>query len=53
MGWLIDPEEQTVFVYRPKQEVEILDEPGQLLPMPEFAQGLSLTIGELFGWLLE
>lgn len=53
MGWLIDPEEQTVFVYRSKQEVEIFDEMDQQLPMPEFAQDLQLTIGELFGWLIE
>ena len=53
MGWLIDPDEQTVFVYRSNQSVEIFDEPDQLLPMPEFAQGLTLTIGELFGWLAE
>ena len=52
MGWLIDPDEQTVFVYRSNQSVEIFDEPDQLLPMPEFAQGLALTIGELFSWLL-
>jgi Uma2 family endonuclease len=53
MGWLIDPEEKTVFVYRSKQEVEIFDEIDQQLPMPEFAQDLQLTIGELFGWLIE
>ena len=51
MGWLIDPDEQTVFVYRSNQSVEIFDEPDQLLPMPEFTQGLALTIGELFSWL--
>ena len=53
MGWLIDPEKQTLFVYRSKQEVEIFDEPNQQLPMPEFAKDLQLTIGELFGWLIE
>jgi Uma2 family endonuclease len=51
MGWLIDPEEKTVLVYRSQQAVEILDEPEQQLPMPEFARDLRLTIGELFGWL--
>lgn len=53
MGWLIDPKEQTVFVYRSKQEVEIFDEIDQQLPMPQFAQDLQLTIGELFDWLIE
>ncbi|MEM9906119.1 MAG: Uma2 family endonuclease [Cyanobacteria bacterium P01_D01_bin.44] len=53
MGWLIDPDEQTVFVYRPKQETEVFDEPDDVLPMPDFASRLHLTIGGLFAWLLE
>jgi Uma2 family endonuclease len=59
MGWLIDPEERSVFVYYPNREMDVLDEPEALLPMPGFAADLSLTmvsdrpevIGELFGWL--
>jgi Uma2 family endonuclease len=53
MGWLIDPEEQTVFVYSSKQEVEIFDRPDALLPVPEFASEIRLTIRDLFEWLLE
>jgi Uma2 family endonuclease len=53
MGWLIDPEEKTVFVYQPKQEVEIFDELDQQLLMPGFAAGLQLRVGELFDWLIE
>jgi Uma2 family endonuclease len=53
MGWLIDPEEQTVFVYRPKQETEVFDEPDNVLPMPPFVSELHLTIEDLFAWLLE
>jgi Uma2 family endonuclease len=53
MGWLIDPEEQTVFVYRPQHEVEIFDLSEQVLPVPDFATELPLTVGELFGWLVE
>ena len=53
MGWLIDPDEQTVFVYRPKQQTEVFDEPEQQLPVPSFASELRLTVGDLFGWLLE
>jgi len=53
MGWLIDPEERSVFVYRPTQSTEVFDEPEQLLPVPSFAMELQLTVGELFGWLLE
>lgn len=53
MGWLIDPDEQTVFVYRPKQETEVFDQVEDALPMPAFANTLSLTIQALFNWLLE
>jgi Uma2 family endonuclease len=53
MGWLIDPDEQTVFVYLPKQQTEVFDEPEELLPVPSFASELRLTVGDLFGWLLE
>jgi Uma2 family endonuclease len=53
MGWLIDPDEQTVFVYQPRKEVEIFDEVDRQLLMPTFTDGLELTVGDLFGWLME
>lgn len=53
MGWLIDPDEQTVFVYLPKQQPEVFDEPEQKLPVPSFANELDLSVGSIFGWLLE
>lgn len=53
VGWLIDPGEQTVLVYRPKQEPEVLDEPDKIIPAPSFANELQLTVRELFAWLLE
>ncbi|WP_370527505.1 Uma2 family endonuclease [Trichocoleus sp. FACHB-46] len=53
MGWLIDPDEQTVFVYLPKQQPEAFDESGQKLPVPSFASELNLSVGTVFGWLLE
>lgn len=53
IGWLIDPDEQTVFVYRPKQETEVFDDPDALLPMPSFSSELQLTVKDLFAWLLE
>ncbi|MDJ0677123.1 MAG: Uma2 family endonuclease [Calothrix sp. MO_167.B42] len=52
MGWLIDPSEQTVFVYRPGQETEVFDELDALIPVPSFASELQLTIKDLFSWLL-
>ncbi len=53
MGWLIDPDEKTVFVYHPKQEPDVLDEPDDVLAVPAFASELQLTIKDLFAWLLE
>ncbi|MBE9028836.1 Uma2 family endonuclease [filamentous cyanobacterium LEGE 11480] len=53
MGWLIDPEEQTVLVYYPDRELEILDDPDQQLPVPAFAEAVELTVGMLFSWLLD
>lgn len=53
MGWLIDPKEQSVFVYLPDQPTTFYEEPGTQLPVPEFAKDFSLTIEGLFSWLLE
>jgi Uma2 family endonuclease len=53
MGWLIDPEEQSVFVYLPDQPTNVFDQPEARLPVPEFAKNFRLTIQELFDWLLE
>ena len=52
MGWLIDPAEQTIFVYLPNQQPQVFDEPENLLPVPFFAEELSLSIKSVFGWLL-
>ncbi|MDV2996358.1 MAG: hypothetical protein N4J56_006012 [Chroococcidiopsis sp. SAG 2025] len=53
MAWLIDPEEQTVFVYLPNRQPEVFDEPEQQLLAPSFASKLKLTVGTLFRWLME
>lgn len=53
MGWLIDPDEQTVLVYFPQQQTQLFDLLEEYLPVPSFASELRLTVGDLFGWLLE
>ncbi|WP_449420309.1 Uma2 family endonuclease [Phormidium nigroviride] len=53
LGWLIDPSEQTVFVFLPNQQPIVFDEPQEQLIVPSFASEVSLTVGELFAWLLE
>lgn len=51
LGWLIDPKERTVLVFRPATAVEILDTPEAQLPLPDVLHEWSLTVGTLFGWL--
>jgi Uma2 family endonuclease len=53
MGWLIDPDEQSVFVYLKDQPTNFYDEPGARLPVPEFAKDFNLTVEGLFSWLRE
>jgi Uma2 family endonuclease len=51
MGWLIDPNLKSVFVYPSGQQPEFFQEPGQLLPIPDFLPELQITVGDLFGWI--
>lgn len=51
MGWLIDPDDQSVFIGQTGQQFTIIDEPDIPLPVPEFAAELKLTVGIIFGWL--
>lgn len=53
IGWLIDPAEQSVFVYLPDQATAVYDEPEAQLPVPKFAKDFNLTVQNLFSWLLE
>ena len=53
LGWLIDPSEQSVFVYYPKRQPAYFEDASDILPVPDFAKSFELTLGELFGWLLE
>ncbi|MGK7944567.1 MAG: Uma2 family endonuclease [Microcystaceae cyanobacterium] len=52
IGWLLDPDEKTVLVYYPQQEVAIFDQPEILLPVPSFVESLNLTVDNLFSMLL-
>jgi Uma2 family endonuclease len=51
MGWLIDPDEETILVFLPKQQPGIFDQATQPLPVPKFAKDLSLSVGNFFEWL--
>jgi Uma2 family endonuclease len=51
MGWLIDPEEELVFVYLADRTISVFEAKSDLLPVPEFASAFQLTIDRLFSWL--
>jgi Uma2 family endonuclease len=51
MGWLIDPEEELVFVYLADRTISVFEEKNELLPVPGFAGSLQLTVDRLFSWL--
>jgi Uma2 family endonuclease len=53
MGWLIDPEDQSVFVYLPDRPTTFCDESSLHLPVSEFASGFDFTVADLFQWLLD
>jgi len=53
MGWLIDPQEETIFTYAPHQQPQCYDQPGQVISVPSFASPFQLTVGQLFAWLVD
>ncbi|RUR84513.1 hypothetical protein PCC6912_14080 [Chlorogloeopsis fritschii PCC 6912] len=53
MGWLIDPKEQSVFAYLSDRPTAVYDQPKAQLPVPDFAKDFSLTVEDLFSWLLD
>ncbi|MGB7895587.1 MAG: Uma2 family endonuclease [Microcoleus sp.] len=60
MGWLIDPEEELVFVYFAVSEalaedrtIAVFEEPGDRIPVPTFAESFNLTVAEMFSWLTQ
>ena len=53
LGWLIDPSEQSIFAYYPKQQPRFFEDASEVLSVPDFAKSFQLTLRELFAWLLE
>ncbi len=51
MGWLLDSEESYIFVYHRDKSVQIFEAAEVVVPVPEFAEAVQLTIGEIFDWL--
>lgn len=53
MGWMIDPRESGIFVYQPHQTPQYFDQPQAILPVPDFADTIVLTVQQLFDWLTD
>jgi Uma2 family endonuclease len=61
MGWLIDPEEELVFVYLAERRsrraslrtLAVYEEESDRLPVSPKLESFSLTVGQLFSWLTE
>lgn len=57
MGWIINPDEFSIFVYTPGDAERFLtdfydlDAPDEQVAVPEFAKVLNLTVGQVFSWL--
>lgn len=47
LGWLIDPTEKKIFVYRPNEEVEILENPSEISGEP-LLKGFTLNVQEIW-----
>lgn len=50
LGWLVDPKERLVLVFKPQQQPEVL-EAEQVLPVLEVLKDLQLSADQLFSWL--
>lgn len=51
MGWLLEPEYSWIFVYGSDRAVQVIEDLDAVLPVPEFAEAVQLTVGEVFDWL--
>ena len=52
IGWLIDPNDKSVFIYFAQQKTLLFEAENDILPVPDFAKSFNLTVGELWAFLL-
>jgi Uma2 family endonuclease len=50
-GWLLDPDIRAILTFNENQQTQFFEEPSDVLPVPDFAQEIQLTIDKIFGWL--
>ncbi|WP_017296455.1 Uma2 family endonuclease [Geminocystis herdmanii] len=51
LGWLIDPNQKIIFTYANNSHPLYFEVENEVVPVPDFAQELKLTLGDIFGWL--
>ncbi|MEL0591529.1 MAG: Uma2 family endonuclease [Planktothrix rubescens PR222] len=51
MGWLIVPEEKSIFVYPSGQQPLFFDELDAVIPVPQFISNLTITLRDILSWL--
>ncbi len=51
MGWLIDPSDRSILICLPDRNLQIIDEPTTILPVPAFATAIELTVEQIFSWI--
>jgi Uma2 family endonuclease len=51
MGWLVDAEEGVIFVYDDRRSVQVFEALDAVVPVPDWAGVVNLTVGEIFSWL--
>ena len=52
IGWLIDPNDNSVFIYFAQQKTLLFEAENDILSVPDFAKSFNLTVGELWAFLL-
>jgi Uma2 family endonuclease len=51
LGWLIDPNERLIFTYTKNSQPLFFEDKNEAIPVPDFAQDVQITLGDIFGWL--
>ncbi|USR91911.1 Uma2 family endonuclease [Phormidium yuhuli AB48] len=51
MGWLIDPDTQTIVVYPAQQQPQVFHNNEAMLPIPDPIPALNLSAADIFAWL--
>ena len=51
LGWLIDPDQASVFIYPTQQQPEFFDKSTDILPVPNWLSEVGLSLGQLIDFM--